>query len=156
MPPTALLNTQMKGTGGVLPVSAAITMASASATSTNTKVVAAQPRLKVVIRRLAPGLNQTELETALGDEWKPGKGRVEWLLFRPGKVSKEYVGESVTQLDLFKTISQSRKAFPSFARLYPGHHRRPSRSASRKSTTNLFCRCKKHFKRYCPPWTANT
>jgi len=50
---------------------------------------AAAPRLKVVVRRLAPGLTQAEFESALGDEWKLGSSKVDWLVFRSGKVSKE-------------------------------------------------------------------
>lgn len=81
----------MKGAGGVLPIPAAATQAGAAANVTNAKPPAPQSRLKVVIRRLAPGLTQHEFEKALGEEWMPGKGRVEWILFRLGKVSKEYV-----------------------------------------------------------------
>ena len=33
-----------------------------------------------------------EFELALGDEWKLGAGKVDWKLFKPGKVSKEYAG----------------------------------------------------------------
>lgn len=50
---------------------------------------ASAPRTKVVIRRLPPGLSETELKDALGDEWKAGKGKVDWINFKPGKVSKE-------------------------------------------------------------------
>jgi regulator of nonsense transcripts 3 len=49
------------------------------------------PRLKVVIRRLPPGLTQEEFEAALGDDWKVGGAKVDWFVYKPGKVSKEYV-----------------------------------------------------------------
>lgn len=49
------------------------------------------PKLKVVIRRLAPGLTQSEFESALGDEWKCGAGKVDWITYRPGHISTEYV-----------------------------------------------------------------
>lgn len=52
---------------------------------------AAAPRLKVMVRRLPPGLAQAEFETMLGEEWKAGAGKVDWLVYRAGKVSKEYV-----------------------------------------------------------------
>ena len=49
-----------------------------------------QPRLKLVVRRLPPGLTKTEFEGILGDEWKLGAGKVDWMLFKKGKISKEY------------------------------------------------------------------
>lgn len=50
---------------------------------------AAAPRLKVVIRRLAPGLTQAEFEEIIGEEWKLGGGKVDWFSYRVGKISKE-------------------------------------------------------------------
>jgi regulator of nonsense transcripts 3 len=50
---------------------------------------AAQPRMKLVCRRLPPGLTKAEFDSALGDEWKLGAGRVDWMNYRKGKVSKE-------------------------------------------------------------------
>ena len=47
------------------------------------------PRLKVQIRRLPPGLSQVELEQTLGGEWALGSGRVDWMEYKPGKVSTE-------------------------------------------------------------------
>lgn len=47
--------------------------------------------LKLVIRRLPPGLSQEEFETSLGEEWKVGGGRVDWAVYKPGKISKEWV-----------------------------------------------------------------
>lgn len=49
------------------------------------------PRLKLIIRRLPPGLTRAEFETSLGDDWKTGQGKVDWYLFKPGKISKECV-----------------------------------------------------------------
>ncbi|KAI4096968.1 MAG: hypothetical protein LQ344_000771 [Seirophora lacunosa] len=48
------------------------------------------PRLKLVVRRLPPGLTEVEFETILGGEWKLGGGRVDWAVYKPGKISKEY------------------------------------------------------------------
>ncbi|KAI4235319.1 MAG: hypothetical protein L6R40_006492 [Gallowayella cf. fulva] len=45
--------------------------------------------LKLVIRRLPPGLSQEEFETSLGEEWKVGGGRVDWAVYKPGKISKD-------------------------------------------------------------------
>ena len=52
---------------------------------------AATPRLKVIVRRLPPGLTQAEFDIALGDEWKVHGGKVDWAIYKPGKVSREYV-----------------------------------------------------------------
>ncbi|KAI9810655.1 MAG: hypothetical protein M1827_006114 [Pycnora praestabilis] len=47
------------------------------------------PRLKVVIRRLPPGLTSGEFEGALGEDWKLGGGRVDWMIYKAGKISKD-------------------------------------------------------------------
>ncbi|KAL8714360.1 MAG: hypothetical protein Q9220_001693 [cf. Caloplaca sp. 1 TL-2023] len=46
-------------------------------------------RLKLVIRRLPPGLSEVEFQTALGNEWDIGSGKVDWATYKPGKVSKD-------------------------------------------------------------------
>ncbi|RKF53464.1 putative nonsense-mediated mrna decay protein [Golovinomyces cichoracearum] len=46
-------------------------------------------RLKFLIRRLPPGLTQEEFMSTLGPEWKVGQGRVDWALFKPGKISRD-------------------------------------------------------------------
>ncbi|KAF2667440.1 hypothetical protein BT63DRAFT_292550 [Microthyrium microscopicum] len=48
-----------------------------------------QPRLKVVIRRLPPGMPISEFEKMIGPEWKVGAGRVDWINYREGKPSKD-------------------------------------------------------------------
>lgn len=45
---------------------------------------------KLVIRRLPPGMTQSEFSTILGSDWEAGKGKVDWLSFAAGKVSNEY------------------------------------------------------------------
>jgi regulator of nonsense transcripts 3 len=47
-----------------------------------------QERLKLAIRLLPPGLTEDEFKSALGEEWQVGKGRIDWLDFSPGKVTK--------------------------------------------------------------------
>lgn len=49
------------------------------------------PRLKLLVRRLPPGLTRAEFESAVGEEWAIGKGKVDYYLYKEGKVSKEYV-----------------------------------------------------------------
>ena len=56
----------------------------------------ASPRLKVVVRRLPPGLTRLEFDTALGEEWKVGGQMVDWAVYKDGKVSKEYVDYGLT------------------------------------------------------------
>jgi regulator of nonsense transcripts 3 len=73
---------------GVLPVTASQTAGNFSKASQNK---ASGPRLKVVIRRLAPGLTEAEFTKLLGDDWKLGQGRVDWFSYKPGKDSKEYL-----------------------------------------------------------------
>ncbi|KAI9787098.1 MAG: hypothetical protein M1839_003333 [Geoglossum umbratile] len=78
------------GTNGVLSISGSATQPSPQAAAPkSTPSKSAGPRLKVVIRRLPPGLTQTELEAALGEDWKLGGSRVDWMVYKPGKVSKE-------------------------------------------------------------------
>ncbi|TKA76872.1 hypothetical protein B0A55_03198 [Friedmanniomyces simplex] len=62
---------------GVLPVNAA-----ARAAPTKTSSI----RLKLEIRRLPPSLTLTEFEEVLGDEWKLGKGKIDWREYRQGKL----------------------------------------------------------------------
>jgi regulator of nonsense transcripts 3 len=77
-----------KATAGVLQIPVAATQKSTSTPAKKAPKPSA-PRLKLLIRRLPPGLTQTELESALGEEWKVGAGKVDWLQYKPGKVSKE-------------------------------------------------------------------
>lgn len=62
--------------GGVLPVSGAARAAPGKT---------AASRLKLEIRRLPPGLTLPEFEEILGDEWRLGKGRIDWREYRQGK-----------------------------------------------------------------------
>lgn len=79
-----------KPTAGVLQIPAAATQKSTAEAPAKKAPKPPAPRLKLLIRRLPPGLTQAELETALGEEWKVGAGKVDWLSYKPGKVSKEY------------------------------------------------------------------
>ena len=46
-------------------------------------------RLKVVLRRLAPKLTQEEFEKSIGNEWTVGEGKVDWMMYMPGKLARE-------------------------------------------------------------------
>jgi len=84
------------GVNGVLPV--AVPQRSAPAQQTPRGPKAAQPRLKLVLRRLPPGLTKAEFENAIGDEWKAGAGKVDWFSYKKGKISKEFVSTSLHKI----------------------------------------------------------
>lgn len=77
------------GVNGVLPV--AVLQKNAPAAQTSRGPKATQPRLKLICRRLPPGLTEGEFKAILGDEWKQGAGRVDWFKYKKGKITKEYV-----------------------------------------------------------------
>jgi regulator of nonsense transcripts 3 len=47
------------------------------------------PRLKVVIRRLPPGLTEEEFLTFIGEEWGTDNEKIDWASYRGGKVSRK-------------------------------------------------------------------
>ncbi|KAL2827515.1 Smg-4/UPF3 family-domain-containing protein [Aspergillus cavernicola] len=81
-----------KSTGGVLQIPASATQKNAPPSKKAPKPAA--PRLKLLVRRLPPGLTQEEFDTALGAEWKVGAGKISWSQYKPGKVSKDPVKPS--------------------------------------------------------------
>ncbi|KAF2762022.1 hypothetical protein EJ05DRAFT_482822 [Pseudovirgaria hyperparasitica] len=91
---------QAGAANGVLPAPSTILQKNApqSAARGGPKGTPPKPKLKFCIRRLPPGLTKSELEETLGDEWKPGNGRVDWANFRKGR----------TSTDLTKTSKPSR------------------------------------------------
>lgn len=76
---------------GVLSIPASATLKKSGPTQQAQPSRGAGARLKVVIRRLPPGLDQSEFEETLGEDWKYAGDRVDWAIYKPGKVSKEYV-----------------------------------------------------------------
>ena len=69
-----------------------ILLASNAANTNRNSVVPQKGRdvkLKVVVRRLAPGLTEEEFRQALGEEWLSGGRMVDWTSYEHGKVSKE-------------------------------------------------------------------
>ncbi|EDN05369.1 predicted protein [Histoplasma mississippiense (nom. inval.)] len=71
---------------GVLPISpSAVQRGSSNKPSPKP----AAPQLKVLIRRLPPGLTAQEFVAVLGDEWKVGNGKVDWFRFKEGKDFKD-------------------------------------------------------------------
>lgn len=76
---------------GVLTIPATATQKKNGTSQENTAGRAPVAKLKVVVRRLPPGLTQKEFEEALGDDWKSGASRVDWISYKPGTISKESV-----------------------------------------------------------------
>ncbi|RAQ99721.1 nonsense-mediated mrna decay protein [Stemphylium lycopersici] len=74
--------------GGVLPVTL-LQKNTPTPTPTPRGPKAAQPRLKLICRRLPPGLTKSEFVDALGDEWKVGSGKIDWMKYRKGKISND-------------------------------------------------------------------
>ncbi|KAI9731396.1 MAG: hypothetical protein M1834_005302 [Cirrosporium novae-zelandiae] len=79
------------GAAGILSIPASTTQKSTPSAPSHRSSAnrAPAPRLKVVIRRLPPGLTAKEFETTLGEDWKLGGGKVDWFLYKEGKVSKD-------------------------------------------------------------------
>lgn len=71
---------------GVLPVNAA-----AAKKSFKQAPRQPAPKLRLLIRRLPPGLTESEFWECIGREWQVGQGKVDLATFKPGKISKEYV-----------------------------------------------------------------
>lgn len=77
---TIAKNPDRKVPGGVIPINSP-----APKSQPNNKPA---PRLKLIIRRLPPGLTQDEFLSALGDDWRVGNGRVDWFSYRSGKIKR--------------------------------------------------------------------
>jgi regulator of nonsense transcripts 3 len=84
--PSAANNSRSQA-NGVLPIPASQTAGNPSK-SNGPKPPA--PKLKVIVRRLPPGLTENEFTSILGDDWRLGQGKVDYFLYKPGKDSKEY------------------------------------------------------------------
>lgn len=91
MPTSTPQLTIAKPTVGVLPISAVIKQTKTSADASQREVSTRGPlsRLKVVVRKLPPDLTQPGFENVIGEEWKLGNGKVNWIVYKQGKVSKE-------------------------------------------------------------------
>lgn len=79
---------------GVLSIPASATQKKSGGGSEGPTSRAPLARLKIIIRRLPPGLTQSEFDEALGDEWKTSGDKVDWAVYKEGKISKEYESAS--------------------------------------------------------------
>ena len=115
---TASTSTPAKRSGpasGLLPISASTLQRNAAGKDASRRSARDQgPRLKVVTRRLPPGLTQEEFYLALGEDWKLGTKKVDWSNYRHGKVSKEY-NLSIKQHDIPTCLT-------AISLVLPNHH----------------------------------
>lgn len=80
-----------RNANGVLAVPVSLTNKKANPSSPASKSVsrAGVQRLRLIVRRLPPGLTQEEFQDTLGEEWRVGGSKVDWFAYKDGKVSKE-------------------------------------------------------------------
>lgn len=86
--PISIKSREAGRAGGVLPAPS-ISDKSRTNHLNGTPSRSSAQRLKVIVRRLAPGLTEAEFSTFLGDEWKAGNSRTDWISYRQGRISKE-------------------------------------------------------------------
>lgn len=82
---------QNRAVNGILPAPTSIASRRSAAGPSTPSMKTTAPKLRLIVRRLPPGLTQEEFEQTLGEEWRAGAGKVEWMAYKEGKVSKEYV-----------------------------------------------------------------
>ena len=76
---------------GLLSIPASATNKQATARMETLSSRSTAPRPKMIVRRLPPGLSQAEFEASMGKEWQVHQGKVDWIVYKPGKVSTEYI-----------------------------------------------------------------
>jgi regulator of nonsense transcripts 3 len=79
----------MRAVNGVLAVPASVTSKKANTSSSTASNRPGARRLRLIVRRLPPGLTQVEFRAILGEEWQLGAGKVDWFAYKDGKISKE-------------------------------------------------------------------
>ncbi|KAH8597963.1 Smg-4/UPF3 family-domain-containing protein [Bisporella sp. PMI_857] len=88
---------------GLLPVTASQT---ASAAPRAAAIKPPSQKLKVIVRRLPPGLTQNEFTAIIGEDWRLGQGKVDWFQYKPGKDSKDLSKPSKPSRAYFHITSQ--------------------------------------------------
>lgn len=76
---------------GLLSIPVSATKKQASIRTEAMSLRSTAPRPKMVVRRLPPGLTREEFESSMGEQWQVHAGKVDWAVYKPGKISKEYV-----------------------------------------------------------------
>ncbi|KAG9247142.1 putative regulator of nonsense transcripts 3A [Calycina marina] len=100
----AMQNASSSKANGVLPVTASQTASGSHSQSAAIKPLS--QKLKAVVRKLSPGLTEDEFTKILGEEWKIGKGRVDWFKYKAGKDSKDLSKPSKPSRAYFHMTSQ--------------------------------------------------
>lgn len=80
------MTTSTRAPNGILP------MPASQMTTNGSRQAAARQsgqKLKLIVRRLAPALKESEFLAVIGEEWKVGNGKVDWFRYQLGKDSKE-------------------------------------------------------------------
>ena len=88
-PATRVTIARPSRSNGILSIPASSMQKKAGSVSEGASSRPSLARLKILIRRLPPGLTQSEFDEALGDDWKIGGPKVDWAIYKEGKVSKE-------------------------------------------------------------------
>ncbi|KAF1982983.1 hypothetical protein K402DRAFT_185386 [Aulographum hederae CBS 113979] len=103
---------QSSSAGGVLPIPTGVIQKKGKPNASPTKSPQKTPpqKLKVVLRRLAPALTEAELSGILGEEWTVGAGKVDWLDYKAGKVSRDAAKPSRPSRAYFHLTEQSHLA----------------------------------------------
>lgn len=84
---------------GLLSIPVSATKKQASTRTEAMSLRSTVPRPKMVVRGLPPGLTQEEFESSMAEQWQVHAGKVDWAVYKPGKISKEYVLVSVFTFD---------------------------------------------------------
>jgi regulator of nonsense transcripts 3 len=88
------MSASARGRNGVLPVNPGVMKKPAGApVQPKPAQKAASPKLRLIVRRLPPGLTEAEFWPLIGEEWRVGAGKVDWAAFKEGKVSNEYASK---------------------------------------------------------------
>ena len=112
-------------------------------------------RLRLIVRRLPPGLTEAEFWAAIGEDWAVGQGKVDWAAYKDGKVSKEYVRLDINYMYAL-TICQSLQTFSTSPRIPTSQGRVLSRPAFSQSQTNHLSGRKAYHERFMSDRTTLT
>ncbi|RVX66847.1 hypothetical protein B0A52_09577 [Exophiala mesophila] len=100
-------NSSKGRSGGVLPVNAAARKTPTPAAAAKPSSRNPAPKSRLIIRRLPPGLTETEFWNCLGQAWKVGAGKIDWAAFKEGKISNDPAKPSRPSRAYLKVKDQS-------------------------------------------------
>lgn len=96
-------------------------------------------RPKIVVRRLPPGLTQGEFNDCMGTEWQIHQGKVDWAVYKPGKISTEYITPPLSKciVLLIESCSLAKPSKPSRAYLHLMNQKHVDELAEKVRTTDF-------------------